>query len=327
MEPPVSIRPGNDSRGRFLNVPTFGTKFHSRCRLGTPHVARSRIFDRHEPCSRRRKMPLRRAESPAATRSPFADRLDMTIERWAALLPADQRQNFRADLSPFADEYDRTLETIELIWRRREQEYALDQSTGLALRRPFLQHLVTLLGTPATPVFGAVGVVFIDLDNLKTINDTCGHRAGDRAIAAAAGIIRHAVRISRHVDLVHQPTDDDAEYAVSRHGGDEFLVVLELADPSEIDVVAPRLKRHVDDVDKQRAHGYDSPARLAASVGAVAYELPDRPAEVSPNELAKALVNAADQLMYESKRDGMAHLALARYTDRLSLEHRHAQTP
>ena len=272
-------------------------------------------------------MPLRRSASPAATRSPFSGRLDLTIERWAARLPPELQQAFRSDLGPFADEYDRTLETIEIIWRRREQEYALDQSTGLALRRHFLQHLVTLLGTPPTPAVSAVGVVFIDLDNLKHINDTCGHPAGDRAIAAAAGIIRHAVRSSRHVDRVDRPLDDEAEYAVSRHGGDEFLVVLELRDPSEIDLVAHLLKSHDDEVDKQRTHGYDSPTRLAASVGGVVYELPDQPAVVSAHELAKALVNAADQLMYESKRDGLVHLAVARYTDKLSLEHRKAQSP
>jgi len=270
-------------------------------------------------------MSGRREKSPVATRSPFADRLHLMIERWAGQLPLDLQQAFRGEFGPFADEYDRTLETIEIIWGRREQEYALDQSTGLALRRHFLQHLVTLLGTPATPVLGAIGVVFIDVDNLKAINDTCGHRAGDRAIAAVAAIIRQTVRISRHVDLVARPRDDDAEYAVSRHGGDEFLVVLELRDASEIDLVAARLKRHIDDVDKQRAHGYDSPARLAASVGGVAYELPEKPAAISRHELATALVNAADELMYESKRDGLVHLAMARHTDRFSIDHRHAR--
>jgi diguanylate cyclase (GGDEF)-like protein len=249
----------------------------------------------------------------------------MMIERWAAQLPTELRQAFREEFGPFADEYDRTLETIEAIWHRREQDYALDQSTGLARRRHFLQHVVTLLGTPATSGCGAIGIVFIDIDNLKTINDTCGHPAGDRAIAAVAGIIRQAVRISRHIDLVDRPGAGDAEYAVSRHGGDEFLVVLELRDVSEIDLVAPRLKRDVDDVDKQRFHHYDSPARLAASVGGVAYELRETPAPVSPHELATALVNAADELMYESKRDGLVHLAVARYTDRFSIDHRHVR--
>ena len=268
-------------------------------------------------------MSVRPEKSSEAARSPFADRLHLMIERWAAQLPPERQPAFRAEFGPLADEYDRTLETIEIIWRRREQEYALDPSTGLALRRPFLQHLVTLLGTPATPVFGAIGVVFVDLDNLKFINDTWGHPAGDRAIAAVAGIIRQAVRVSRYVDRIDRPADGDAEYAVSRHGGDEFLVVLELRDPSEIDVVASRLKRQVDDADKQRAHGYDGPARLAASVGGVSYKLPEKSAAISPRELAKALVNAADELMYESKRDGRVHLAVARYTDRFSIDHRH----
>jgi diguanylate cyclase (GGDEF)-like protein len=268
-------------------------------------------------------MPGRRDESPATTHSPFADRLQSTVERWALSLPPELRPAFRSDLTRFADEYDRTLETIESIWRRREQAYALDPSTGLARPGHFFQHLVELLGTPAAPFLRAIGVVFIDLDNLKTINDTCGHLAGDRAIAAAAGIIRDGVRVSRHVDLVDHTRDEDPEHAVSRHGGDEFIVVLELRDVSEIDVVAPRLKSHLDDIDRQRAHGYDSPARLAASLGGVAYELPETPPSVSPRPLAKSLVAEADQLMYESKNDGLVHLAVARYADALRIERRY----
>ena len=272
-------------------------------------------------------MAVRHEKSRVATNSPFAERLHRAIERWAAHLPLDLQQAFRGELSPFADEYDRTLDTIQSIWHRREQEYALDQSTGLARRRHFFQHVVTLLGVPATPILGAIGVLFIDLDNLKAINDTCGHSAGDRAIGAAAAIIRETVRVSRDVDRVDHLGRDDSEYAVSRHGGDEFLVVLELRDAAEIDLVAPRLKRNLDDVDKQRAHGYESPARLAASIGGVAYQLPETPAPISPHALAKHLVSAADELMYEAKRDGLVHLALARYAGGLSIDRRYVKEP
>ena len=272
-------------------------------------------------------MRARHERLRVARNSPFSDRLHQAIDRWAARLPPELQHAFRSDFSPFADEYERTLETIESIWDRREQEYALDQSTGLARRRHFFQHLVTLLGVPATPLFGAVGVLFIDLDNLKGINDTCGHSAGDRAIGAAAGILRDAVRVKRHVDRVDHLGREDFQYAVSRHGGDEFLVVLELRDATEIDLVATRLKRNLDDVEQQRAHGYDSPARLAASIGGVAYELPDTRAAISPQALAKDLVSAADQLMYEAKRDGLVHLAVARHADGLSIEHRHVREP
>ena len=271
--------------------------------------------------NQRRKMPARH-EAPLGPNSQFADRLHATIDRWAARLSPELQPAFRQELRSFAVEYDRTLETIEGIWRRREQDYAVDPSTGLARWRHFLQHLVTLLGTPATPVFRAVGVVFIDLDKLKTINDTYGHLAGDRAIAATGAILREAVRVSRHVDVVDQPRDGDADYSASRRGGDEFTVVLELGDASEIDHVATRLKRNVDDADRQRAHGYDLPARLTASIGGVAYELPETPAP-TPHQLARGLVTAADELMYESKHDGLVHLALAKYEDRLSIGHRY----
>lgn len=271
-------------------------------------------------------MPLRREKSSTAISSPFSERLHATIEHWVGHLPPELRQTFRREFSAFAGEYDRTLDTIESIWRRREQEYALDQSTGLARPHHFFQHLVTLLGVSPTPLFGAIGVVFIDLDNLKGINDQWGHEAGDRAIAAAAGIIRDAIRARRHVDLVDH-LDTASDYAVSRHGGDEFVVVLELRDAAEIDLVAPRLKRHLDDVERQRAHGYDAPAKLAASIGGVTYDLPESPPAISPRELAKKLVGAADQLMYESKRDGLVHLGVARHTDRLVIERRFTRQP
>ncbi|HEX5070045.1 MAG TPA: GGDEF domain-containing protein [Vicinamibacterales bacterium] len=272
-------------------------------------------------------MPSRHEKPPIATRSPFSSRLEGTIEHWAHHLPAGLQQAFRREFSAFADDYDRTLATIESIWRRREQEYAMDHSTGLARRRPFFQHLVTLLGVRPTPLFGTIGVLFIDIDKLKAINDTWGHSAGDRAIAAAAAIIRDAIRSRPHVDLVDQLDDEAAEYAVSRHGGDEFLVVLELRDATEIDLVALRLKDHLDDAERQRACGYDLPARLAASIGGVTYDLTDSAPRIPLNELARRLVAAADQLMYESKRDGQVHLGEARYTDRLVVEHRCQREP
>lgn len=247
----------------------------------------------------------------------FAAELDMAIERWAGHLPWELRGAFRADFRRFAGLHDGALDAIEGIWERRERASAFDESTGVATRRPFLDHLTTLLRAQPEPGLTAVGVLFIDLDRLKRINDSCGHAVGDRALAAIGAIVREALRVDPAVDVVTRSTDD--VYGVARHGGDEFVVALRLAESDEVDRVATRIKRRADDPDRQRARGYNGPFSLSVSVGGVVYELPEDPPNVAPNSIARALLAAADSLMYQAKRDGWVHLARARFTDKLEV--------
>jgi GGDEF domain-containing protein len=119
------------------------------------------------------------------------------------------------------------------------------------------------------------------------------------------------------VDVVVRSTDD--VYAVARHGGDEFVVALRLGESGDIDRVAARVKRRADDPDRQQARGYRGPFKLTISIGGVTYELPETAPGSAPNSLARALLAAADSLMYQSKRDGWVHLAHARFTDTLEV--------
>lgn len=254
--------------------------------------------------------------------SSFVERLDDVIERWASILPLGLRRELRQDFEAFGIEHDRTIATIENIWNRRERRYAFDEATGLARRRPFHDHLAAVLATPESPVLRAVGVLFIDVNNLKKINDTFGHAAGDKAVAAVGSIIREAIRIEQNTDFIARAGDDD--YSAARHGGDEFLIALELRDPSGIDVVAPRIKQHVDDPDRQRARGFTAPVGLTISMGGVVYDLPATPPPVPAATLATSLITAADEQMYQSKRDGCIHIATATYTERLELAGAHA---
>jgi len=247
----------------------------------------------------------------------MSDDLQALVERWAAVLPPHLRQAFRDDFARVAEHHDRMLETIQKIWQRRDQTLSLDESTGLARRRPFLDHLAAVLA-PGGSSGHAVAVLFLDVNNLKHLNDTFGHDAGDRALAAVGRIIREAIRVERQRDFsARAPTGND--YSVSRHGGDEFLVALELDHADTIDFIAPRLKRDVDDPARQLAHGHQAEP-ISVSIGGVVYELPEAPPAVTPHLLARALIAAADEQMYAAKRDGGIHLVPARFTDGLEID-------
>ena len=258
-----------------------------------------------------------------ANASPLVQRLSQIFERWSPFVPAQLRREFNSELAAVGHEHDRTLDTIERIFCRLDRRLALDESTCLARRRPFLEHLAAVLALDA-PAFRAVAVLFLDVDNLKALNDRFGHDAGDRALAAVGRIIRDAIRAERDVDFAERAIPDD-DYSISRHGGDEFLVVLELDDPSGIDVAAPRIKRRLDDAERQRASGHIAPVKVTVSMGGVVYELPHTRPPLAATALARNLIAAADEQMYEGKRDGLVHIAMARFTDRLEVDRLNAR--
>ena len=124
---------------------------------------------------------------------------------------------------------------------------------------------------------GLVGLLFIDLDRFKRVNDTMGHQAGDRILMATARRLREAVR---------------AEDTVARAGGDEFLVLTEEAEVVDdvlalADRVALALAEPIE-LDGHRLH-------VTASIGV---------ATSSGSTDPETLVRDADLAMYRAKQDG-----------------------
>lgn len=122
-----------------------------------------------------------------------------------------------------------------------------------------------------------VGLLFIDLDDFKSINDAFGHAAGDAALREAAARLRAALR--------EQDT-------LARVGGDEFAAVLPHTDSSGAVDAARKLRRALDPallVEGQRCH-------VSASVGIAVYPLH------AEDELD--LVRHADVALYSAKRAG-----------------------
>jgi len=151
----------------------------------------------------------------------------------------------------------------------------IDELTGLHNRRGFTalaEHQIKVAHQTGRPLL----IFFADLDDLKTINDTFGHEAGDQALRDAARLLRATFRES---DLL------------ARIGGDEFVVLACDATRSDADLFASRLHAAL------RAHNALPGRRftLSISTGATAYD--SRKAES-----LETLMKRADAAMYRDKR-------------------------
>lgn len=121
---------------------------------------------------------------------------------------------------------------VSIIWKQKEQEENLwriahhDALTGLP-NRQLLDHQLNHALDMARRNQTLLALMFIDLDNFKDINDSYGHDFGDRVLLHSMQMLKQCVR------------DDDLIY---RHGGDEFLLVLEnLKQLEDADIIAQKV--------------------------------------------------------------------------------------
>lgn len=122
-----------------------------------------------------------------------------------------------------------------------------------------------------------LSIIFIDVNNFKSINDTFGHETGDLALKVAADSIRRATA--------------GMKGWAARYGGDEFLVCLAHADEKTASCVAATIRKSV-----QKQQLYFKGHEMRFSVSAGVQSLRGR------NLTAKELIAYADRNMYEQKR-------------------------
>jgi diguanylate cyclase (GGDEF)-like protein len=149
-----------------------------------------------------------------------------------------------------------------------------DVLTGLLNRRALNDHLAKVIERCAVKGL-PVGVLMIDVDNFKPLNDTLGHAAGDDLLRSLGQLFRSTLR------------DSDTAF---RCGGDEFVIVLENSDTKGARSLADRLTALVDGLTKTMK--VPSPPRL--SIGAATLS------EISPQS-ADALLEEADKRLYAVK--------------------------
>jgi diguanylate cyclase (GGDEF)-like protein len=190
------------------------------------------------------------------------------IDRKPRIITGDQRLALRR----LADTAMTTLE-LRRATRRAQTLASVDSLTGLANRQALVAEIERAIARQQRSG-SKFGLVYIDLDGFKLVNDNGGHSAGDHVLREVGIAITQALRAS---DMA------------GRLGGDEFAILLGGGD-LDAQGAAERVRAHIER--RLLAAGYG----VTASIGAV--EFAACPAT------ADAALNFADGLMYAAKRSG-----------------------
>ena len=203
----------------------------------------------------------------------------------------DVRGNTIALFGVFQDVTDRVLTNLRLDEARAEAIFEAqhartlaetDQLTGIANRRKTMQRLREVI-TNAETTRSVLTIAMLDIDHFKTINDCFGHATGDEVIRQVAQICTDSVR---HSDIV------------GRIGGEEFLILLPGAALESAAAIAERIRI---ECMKCTAKNAEIPA-VTVSIGLAGF---------SPGMPVENLLQAADEALYQAKRDGRNLLRVA----------------
>ncbi|GAA2688574.1 hypothetical protein Apa02nite_088160 [Actinoplanes palleronii] len=168
--------------------------------------------------------------------------------------------------------------------RAQRRAAITDGLTGLHSRRHFEETLRRAMAA-AHRRGEPLGLLLLDIDHFKTVNDTYGHGGGDRVL----------IEVTRRLSRLVRPGD-----VAARYGGEEFAVLLPGAGPEETMKIAERIRHGV--AAEPIAIGADVLCRVTVSVGA---------AGVPALREVDELVLAADRALYAAKHAGRDRVAAA----------------
>jgi diguanylate cyclase (GGDEF)-like protein len=214
----------------------------------------------------------------------------ITVGRGGHAFSDDERELLRS----LAAQTALALENVELHFQVRRQAVT-DELTGLANHRRFQE----LLGAEIDQVrryHHPLGLIMVDIDDFKLINDTYGHQQGDAVLRAVARVV--------------QANSRDAD-SPARYGGEEMALILPHTDLDGAYAIAERVRSAIEHLRVPRIDGQGT-LHVTASVGVAATTDGDQ----------NALVADADAALYEAKRQGKnrATKAAARAADVLNAE-------
>ena len=177
--------------------------------------------------------------------------------------------------------------------RRLKETATTDTLTGIANRAGMYERIKKMIqGYDQEEEQKGVGVMFIDLDNFKPYNDTYGHDIGDVVLREMANIFKTAV--------------GDQGF-VSRHGGDEFIIILYTSNKTEIERIAKRIYRLIEAESGfgeliehiiRRKIEIDDNHKISCSIGIATSD------KVQGEKTVEQLIQKADNSMYLVKAEG-----------------------
>ena len=247
------------------------------------------------------------------TREPIENPLMCALGRGEGGAPADhsvlitrsgQEVAIQESAAPICDRQGRVIGAVIVfhdVTKERRLKRALsyqashDALTGLINRREFDNRLHAAVQM-AQRGDGAYALLYIDLDNFKVVNDTCGHQAGDRLLRDVTGLLQTRVRASD---------------TIARLGGDEFGVLLEDCTLEQATRIAEGVRQAIRDY---RFMWGASTLSVGASVGVV---------QIKPDtQNVASIMSAADIACYAAKDEGRNRIHVY---EQEGVSHRHRE--
>jgi diguanylate cyclase (GGDEF)-like protein len=205
------------------------------------------------------------------------------IVHFQCMGPTDPPESEVLVASTFAEQIGLSVSNLRLREALRNQSIR-DPLTSLFNRR-YLEEMMERETRRAVRAEYGLGVLMLDLDHFKTFNDTYGHDAGDTVLREAAAFLLKSVR---------------AEDIVCRFGGEEFVIILPMADLKATHARAERIRSKLREMTV--LHHGQSVGMITVSIGVAA--LPGH------GTAPKGLLEAADAALYRAKREGRDRVAM-----------------
>jgi len=209
-------------------------------------------------------------------------RLQLALQRSQAMQSAtsalqQQVQASRAEIDKLRADLDRARE-----------EVFIDSLTKVLNRKGLDHRMGQILSVPTPDGQAAHGLVMLDIDHFKMINDQHGHLVGDQVLAAMGEVLRKVVTHPAHV--------------VARYGGEEFAIVLPNTSLADTAAMAELVCRTTRAMKLRKRNAPEVVLGVTVSAGAAQHQ---------PGESLQDWVARADAALYQSKQAGRDRVTLA----------------